>query len=386
MAISKAVIFLLFLPLSCLAADGVSVNALSPQVTLTKYNGELTFTLKPSKLVVYPSAVVNGSTYTWSNLQGKTIISIKPDSFDFDVVFNTEPATNLISFSITNYQFLNVYYQPPLWQTEGLHGPVAGCTDTDCDSPVFGKEHRDANVVGSYALYYTKSGNQYGSGKIGHIYRPFITDAKGTNVWCDLNYDGVGNFVVTIPQTFLDSAVYPVTLDPTLGYTTCGGSNSTSTSDNADATKGAAIENGTVTSLSVCIDGNGVGTVSFKGVLWLGDSPWSVVTNGIAGTVTLPASAGGTFTTINYSPSPSITASTNYLIGGIGNGTFRYYYDDGVGPGSCLNGPNSFTSPTANSSCSGSTRSMSAYVTYTTGGGGAPPPDAKKRVIFTGDE
>ena len=87
---------------------------------------------------------------------------------------------------------------------------------------------RPLNVEGSYAVYHaTKKNNQYMTGKAFHIYRPIAEDALGNKAWCSLHIDGYldpTSLTITVPQQFLDEAVYPVTIDPDFGYSTIGGS------------------------------------------------------------------------------------------------------------------------------------------------------------------
>lgn len=87
---------------------------------------------------------------------------------------------------------------------------------------------RPDNVIGSYAVYHaTKKGNQYMNGKAFHVYRPIAEDALGNKAWCSLHIDkrfDPTNLTITIPQQFLDEAVFPVVVDPDFGYATIGGS------------------------------------------------------------------------------------------------------------------------------------------------------------------
>lgn len=86
------------------------------------------------------------------------------------------------------------------------------------------------NVIGSYAVYYTEkvglvnSGYQdYKTGKFAHIYRPKAIDVMGHEVWCELVINQEKNLLeVHVPWSFLKEAVYPVLVDPTLGYTSIG--------------------------------------------------------------------------------------------------------------------------------------------------------------------
>jgi hypothetical protein len=97
---------------------------------------------------------------------------------------------------------LDFFYQPDLTLEETKYGAS-----------------RPENVVGSYAVYHQTmagdhtalGGKNYQAGKAFHIYRPRLEDANGTWVWGELNIDDkTGLLTVTIPQDFLDKAVYPV--------------------------------------------------------------------------------------------------------------------------------------------------------------------------------
>src|SRR3989339_1084063 len=106
-----------------------------------------------------------------------------------------------------------------------LVGEVDYCTATDCYN-IFGMviSHRPENVVGSYAVYHKTKRNHkqgeenYRTGKVAHIYRPKIIDANGDWVWGEMRIHG-NQLVVSVPQDFLDNGVYPITVDPAIGYT-----------------------------------------------------------------------------------------------------------------------------------------------------------------------
>ena len=179
--------------------------------------------------------------------------------FEFEVLLKEKPASNVLQFSIQTKEF-DFFYQPALTQEEIDEGA-----------------ERPENVVGSYAVYHkTKKhnkvgGKEYRTGKAFHIYRPFVQDANGDKVWCDLNIDEqAGLLIVTIPQEFLDNGVYPLLVDPTFGYTTAGASESIGSSDRVNGTKGNPGESGTITSISAHIKrtGTGVNPV-FKGGVYV---------------------------------------------------------------------------------------------------------------------
>lgn len=135
------------------------------------------------------------------------------DMIIYDNLTNTFTAT-------VDDENLEWYYQAPLYLENGLEEPNATCNATHC-----GGSYRPENVVGSYAVYHTsKKNNQYETGKAFHVYRPWIEDANGDRVWGTVRYFGE-RLYVTVPQEFLNNAKYPVRVDPTLGYTTFGGTN-----------------------------------------------------------------------------------------------------------------------------------------------------------------
>ena len=131
------------------------------------------------------------------------------DGFEFDVVLDQKPQSDHYDFSITTKEF-DFHYQPDLSLEEKLSGDSS----------------RSPDVVGSYAVYHkTKKNNQYKTGKAFHIYRPIITDSAGWAVYGNLEIDTNKELLsVIIPREFIDRAVYPITIDPTFGYTTQGAS------------------------------------------------------------------------------------------------------------------------------------------------------------------
>jgi hypothetical protein len=76
-------------------------------------------------------------------------------------------------------------------------------------------------LAGSYAVYKKETLIGEGTGKLCHIHRPQIIDARGRRCWGDLSV--VGNELrITIPEWWLSEAKYPVVVDPTIGTTTVG--------------------------------------------------------------------------------------------------------------------------------------------------------------------
>jgi len=139
----------------------------------------------------------------------------KPDAseeggYEIEVFLTSKPNTNIFEFTIST-KGLDFFYQPALTQAEIDEGAS-----------------RPPEVIGSYAVYHATKGGmndvagmEYKVGKFCHIYRPKAIDANGVEVWADLHIEN-GILTVTVPQKFLDDAVYPVRVDPTFGYTSIG--------------------------------------------------------------------------------------------------------------------------------------------------------------------
>jgi len=169
--------------------------------------------------------------------------------FEFEVELAEKPTTNVLHFSIQTKGF-DFFYQPELTPEELDRGDL-----------------RPENVIGSYAVYHKTrkdnivGGKEYATGKAFHIYRPYVMDANGVKVWCELDIDvESGEAAITIPEDFLDTAAYPIIIDPTFGYTTQGASDksiSTASADNAAALRGVAIT-GTLTQINAYIKRNTV--------------------------------------------------------------------------------------------------------------------------------
>lgn len=171
----------------------------------------------------------------------------KDGGVELELVLKEKPASNKIEFTI-NSKDLNFFYQPALTQEQIDKG--------------FG---RPENIVGSYAAYHKykgvvnlKSGMEYKVGKAFHIYRPEIVDNTGNKTWGELSIDN-DILSVTIDQTWLDNAVYPVIVDPTFGYTSQGASTSQLAAASSDTSTrfGYAIsppERGRIQSMSAYLD------------------------------------------------------------------------------------------------------------------------------------
>jgi hypothetical protein len=178
---------------------------------------------------------------------------------EFEITLKQKPNKNTIEFSI-NTKGLKFFYQPALTAAEIAAGHV-----------------RPDHVVGSYAVYTDEDkvniagGKLYRSGKVGHIYRPRIEDANGAWTWGDLSIDEqAGTLTVTIPQTFLDTAAYPVkhAAGLTIGHTTVGASENNGLSDFMVFGARATPSAGTTSKTSAYVAATSGNTTTVKAGLW----------------------------------------------------------------------------------------------------------------------
>lgn len=206
----------------------VRINKDRPEATLEKWNGEV------GMKVSYPQVRSKGSRRAFTNelyySEGNDTVAMQPvdGGYKIDVVWQDQPATNTVSFDIDGAEELDFFYQPAL---DASHPKVENCSPTECDTDGDGviDMMRPENVVGSYAVYHKTKKNHvvgginYETGKAFHIYRPKVIDDDGNETWGELKYEN-GQLSVTVDQSFLDKASYPVVVDPTFGYESVGGS------------------------------------------------------------------------------------------------------------------------------------------------------------------
>jgi len=200
---------------------------------------------------------------TATNIEGDTIKYIGPDweahfyqdgrNFEFEVIFNSPPPTNTITFPI-DYRGLAFHYQGELTPEEIAEGHI-----------------RPDNVVGSYAVYHEE---QTGflidgvGGKAFHIYTPLANDEE----WCDLNIDTkTKELTITIDPTWLATARYPLILDPTFGLDSQGGTTDTSGENRIKGSWDTAPSGGVAESINIWCDTD-TAAKNIKGGLYTWDT------------------------------------------------------------------------------------------------------------------
>ncbi|MCX6224259.1 MAG: hypothetical protein NTV01_05835, partial [Bacteroidia bacterium] len=281
--------------------------------------------------------------------------------YEFEIKLNEKPSGNQVQFSLQT-KGLDFLYQPALSEKEISLGHT-----------------RPENVINSYAAYYKdcpinfKDGKVYRTGKAFHIYRPRIEDSKGDWCWGDLNIDVPNSLLtVTIPQSFLDDAVYPVihAAGLTFGYTSVGASNTASTSDMLQLKSGSTVNSGVAVSIS---------WYSKKTLTNLTPIPWQ---GGLYGsTIAAPLSPQtqtGTITNydtpqwnvLNFTDGPSLSGSSTYYacrfsqLPSAGE-TIRYYYDTAASGTSKTVLGQTYNSWPTSPTIFNQSLSVSLYCTYT---------------------
>lgn len=359
--------------------DATIVDTTQPKITLSKWNGEVAMGVTYEGIQATGARPFLSKNVDWS--QGAQTMEAVPidatttmedGGMEININLASKPASNIFTFQLDNWQNLDFFYQVPLWQEAGLKAPTALCTDTDCNIDGTGTSTRPNNVVDSYAVYYKNHANHiegqinYGTGKAYQILRPLVTDANGTSTWASLAYLN-GVLTVTVPQKFLDSAMYPLKVDPTFGYTTQGGTNAALfngiifSSDSSIAT-GAA---GTGVSMSF-FRSTGSGTGNSQGGIYA-----SSTNTLVDHTVSVSVSTTPNWYTANLSG--ATLSAIPYILGVNGDvASFNLAYD--TAGTVIMNVSQTFgtwpASPTWTYNNLGQ-RQYSLYVTYTASGGGA---------------
>jgi hypothetical protein len=288
------------------------------EITLRGWNDEYAITVVPQ----IPSNALGGSRdfvteakrpllskrmeYTVGDVTA-FIEPVSDNEFDIDFTLKSKPDTNVFTYRIEGAEDFDFWYQLALTQEEIEQGA-----------------ERPENVVGSYAVYHKTNRNHrvgstnYTIGKAFHIYRPKAIDAGGVEVWAQLDYkDGI--LSVTVPQKFLDEAVYPVVVDPTFGYTTQGASQQDLSHDHAHTDYGRAIalkatltESGEITKITsyiTCVSEREAKAKS--GIFEYSTSTGSVLTNGKTGEINVTTTGWKDMT---FATNPTLSADDYFLI------------------------------------------------------------------------
>jgi len=240
------------------------------------------------------------------------------DSVEFDITLKSKPASNKISFAV-DQDGLIFHFQKYNKDITGELKPFV---------------IRPPWVEGSYAVYHdSKKNNKYKTGKAFHIYRPLAKDADGKEQWCDFSADlrQTGMLTIVVPQTFLDTAKYPITIDPEVGYHT-NGSSSTSLEGYSIATEDTTGvgESGTIISGHWYGYANAATLANWYVAVWASGDPAALID--ASDGENAPEDVAPDWRQATWgTPVGTLLAETAYSIGGCtpgGVGTPYSYYDD----------------------------------------------------------
>jgi hypothetical protein len=230
--------------------------AFTPSLDFDEWNGQADFSLTPETNFSADGALtasgnddgsITASNSDWNLTFAATTPSTGLNQYgglDFDIQALTPLTSNQIVFDFdSSTGNVQGYVQPPMTSqyTVGESLPGGDTVASVSSTQVFDNSGNlvasmPAYAVNSIAVYSTLSGDysqlggiNYGNGEIGMLYAPTATDPSGDSAQCAWSINSDGNYVLTIPQTFLDNATYPLTIQPpgdSFGFTGIGVSSS----------------------------------------------------------------------------------------------------------------------------------------------------------------
>lgn len=289
-----------------------------PQVKIKNWDNETNFSVRLNEDVTGSTNELKGSIINWKSADQKKEVNIyeldasspefEDGGLEFEIILYERPINNIVTFSI---------------ETKGLKF-TKQIDPKDLPANIRDMVDPPDNVIGSYAVYHkyqkhdlSKIGGQnYKTGKAFHIYRPKIEDSDGNWTWGDLNIDTTAKVLtVTIPQEFLDNAIYPIkhAAGLTLGYTSIGGT------PVGFAGSGTAIYSyggnpsvdGTASKITAYLYLFSAGSNNFKGAIW---NSTTLISNGVSAAVNVSSTSPSWYDSV-YSTEPSLTTGGDYNIG-----------------------------------------------------------------------
>lgn len=338
-----------------------------PQLKIKRWENEANFSVR-----------VKDAGHVEPSIDDDKIIYVTPEytarfyylqeGFEFDITFPSKPSSNKVDFSIRRKQ-LAFYKQPALTQEqidEGIERPE--------------------DIVGSYAVYHRTEKNHkvgekdYRAGKAFHIKRPWAEDATGKRVWCDLDISLTKHtMTITLPQDFYDTAVWPVLVDPTFGYTTAGASNGGSISDRAYGHGNAGEQYSATSGDSVTTLHMYTRTIGATADVGVYDKSGGGNTGAslLSGNATITASSA-TPIWETASTTITLTGGNTHFLAYRSNNSIRRYFDTGVAGDSTEDTAADTTGQLDATWTENATDDelVSLYATYTEGGAGLGMPIA----------
>jgi hypothetical protein len=348
--------------------DSANPDNFKPNIKVTKWNKECSLTIKYNKSFLSIPAISKDIFYNKDKISVSDakeefyILPFDEKTLKFGLIFKSKPISNIFTFQLEGWEDFDFFYQPPLANVNEDGSTWEDIGDGMCIRP--------AEVNGSYAIYHkTKKDHiigqtNYEAGKFGHIYRPKFIDANGVSIWGNIEIVNE-NYTITIPQSFLDTAKYPITANDTFGSTTIGASEQLVANDQLRGSTYSSPANiNTATKLTAGIHiTNGTERV-VKGVITL-ESAMTLVPNGITPVTIVSTNPVAMTDLASFTTPPALSASTDYWLGIITNNAstvFYFAYDSGGGV-SHAHANNYLTPVNPTSPATGPNR-YSIYATY----------------------
>lgn len=378
-----ALVLVLLLSLIAPASAQPSLTVELNDAVLDVVKGELTISrldtqLKVSMLDVTPTANIEGTDLRYKDYTCRVYETA--DGVEWDIILAEPPKASEWFMKVEDSD-LSWHYQPPLNEEITESGWTVNATHAYNDKGEL-VANRPINVVGSYAVYGQKIGGKYRTGKVFHVYRPLVYDAKGSETWGTLQYSS-GILTVSVNPTWLDKAAYPVTIDPVFGYTTQGGS-CTSMEDRIRGSTCSPVSSGDVIRVSAYILKENISApVRFtaKAGLYFTNNTFHAGTTEIS--IAQDSSAWHNFT---FTVSPTIETAVDYIpcVWGdsSGDATLAVYYDSLGVVGHRENIVYGAWPDPVNWDASASAWQFSIYVTYTSIAPDNTPPTYSSSLIY----
>jgi RHS repeat-associated protein len=371
----------------------VELSKDTPMVRFKKWNGTADFALSYNSVKGVADYSTERNVTKWSDdsesVEAYPLVAaegMEEGGLEMEVVLATTSKTNTFNFTVSGADNLDFFYQPPLTQ-EKLESNIVRCTETDCyDEKGAVVVHRPENIVGSYAVYSKNkkdaiSGKvDYGTGKVGHIYRPKVVDAVGTEVWAIMSYQN-GMLSITVPQAFLDKAIYPVRVDPTFGYGSVGGTNAT-TWNYVGSKFQMNNENGTLTKISAYTRKDTAGTMNKIAALY-SDAAGSSSILLASSSVTSGVSTTSAWVDMTM-PSYALASNTTYWLWQGHDASGWVYWDTGATNQYNIQGVTYPTWPSPFTPGTYFARILSVYATYSTTSASNTAPTAPASLLTEG--
>ncbi len=186
--------------------------------------------------------------------------------------------------------------------------------------------YRPENIVNSYAVYSEKTGQ-----KVAHIYRSAVFDAKGQRQYVDMEISKAGIKVYLPTEWVNDINRYPLTVDPTFGYTTIGSSSTSGNMNRCQFVPFTLTEAGNVTSINVYLSYETTWITKVKTAIYNQSTnyPDSLLAYSEEKTVSSSINSGPDWLQLSISGGINLDAGTYYLTLWQ-EGLVNYYFDSGL--------------------------------------------------------